>query len=116
MSSSTIDKAVANGTTSAELPAAVREHGIQQVREQAVYSLTGLAESALYEAERLIHEIHAIASQRILDRDGSKGTGPLDTAHIADVIGESLSCIDVAVVHLTRLGDDIRNGQDDQPF
>jgi len=116
MSSSTIDKAAINGTASAELSASVRQHGINQVREQAIYSLTGLAESALYEAERLIHEIHGTASQRLLDHDGSKGTGPLDTANIADVIGESLSCIDVAVVHLTRLSDDIRNGQDDQPF
>jgi hypothetical protein len=38
-----------------------RDHGIQRVREQVIYNLTGLAES-LYEAERLVHEVTALAA------------------------------------------------------
>ena len=52
----------------------------RRVREQVIYSLTGLAESALYEAERLVHQVKTTVSKRILDHDGSKGTEPVDTA------------------------------------
>ena len=117
MSSSIIDSAADSGTSSVEPLPRVREHGMERVREHLVSSLTGIAEASLYEAERLIQLIRSAASQRILDHDGCKGTEPLDTAQIAEVIGEALSCIDVAAVHLTRLRDDIHHYQrGESPF
>jgi hypothetical protein len=117
MSSSTIDQAASNGTdNNSDAPSAPREHGIHRVREQVIYSLTGLAESALYEAERLVHEITTTASRRILDHDGSKGTEPVDTAKIADITAEALDCVDVAAEYLSRLSTDIRTAQDEHPF
>ena len=117
MSSSTIDKAVSNGTDNQiDAQLSLHKHGIERVREQVIYSLTGLAESALYEAERLIHEVHASVSQRILDHDGSKGTEPIDLKKVADAVTETLDCIDIAAEHLSRLSTDIRSAQDGLPF
>ena len=117
MSSSTIDKAASNGAdNNCDVQPAPRDHGIQRVREQVIYNLTGLAESALYEAERLVHEVTALAARRIADHDGSRGTEPVNTSKIADVTTEALDCIDVAAEYLSRLSTDIRTCQDEQPF
>ena len=117
MSSSTIDKAASNGTdTNEDVAPTPREHGIEMVREQVIYSLTGLAESALYEAERLVHQVKTTVSTRILDHDGSKGAEPVDEATVAKVVTESLDCIDVAAEYLSRLTTDIRTRQDRELF
>jgi len=87
---------------------AEREHGITRVQEQLVYHVTSLAQSVLYEAERLMADLSKTASQRNLDNDGAKGTAPMDMAHIATVLGETLDCIDVASEQLSRLNVDIR--------
>lgn len=117
MSSSTIDKAAIDGTdTRKDVPLTRREHGIENVREQVIFNLTGLAESALYEAERLVDQVKKIAFERIYDYDGSKGTEPIDEAMIAKVVTESLDCIDVAAEYLSRLSTDIRMRQDDELF
>ncbi len=115
MTSSTTVKAVSNGTdTITDASRAQREHGIIRVQEEQVYYLTGLAESALFEAERLLHGVNNTASARRIDHDGSKGSEPVDVADLATVISEALDCIDVAAETLSRLNCDIRNRQDDQ--
>ena len=96
--------AASNGTDpTADASRAQREHGMSRVQEQLVYHVTGLAESALYEAEQLTHALNRTASQRTLDHDGSKGTEPLDMPQVAAVIAEALDCIDVAAEQLSRL-------------
>jgi hypothetical protein len=98
-----------NGTEpTADASRAKREHGMCRVQEQLVYHVTGLAESALYEAEQLTHALNRAASQRTLDHDGGKGTEPPDMQHVAAVIAEALDCIDVAAEQLSRLSTDIR--------
>jgi hypothetical protein len=116
MTSSTTVKAVSNGTdTTTDVRRAPREHGIHRVQEEQVYHLTGLAESALFEAERLLHQVNNTASAaRRIDHDGSRGSEPVDVADLATVISEALDCIDVAAETLSRLNCDIRNRQDDQ--
>ena len=117
MSSSTIDKAASNGTDTNAMSRPPRASTASScVREQVIYSLTGLAESALYEAERLVHEVKTTVSPRILDHDGSKGTEPVDKAKIAKVVSEALDCIDVAAEYLSRLSTDIRTRQDRELF
>jgi hypothetical protein len=115
-SSTIIDKAAESGTDpTTEIQAPEREHGIARVCEEQVYHVTGLAESALYEAERLTYALKTSAMTRISDHDGSKGTEPIDMQHVVQVVTETLNCIDVAAEHLSRLCGDIRLRQDD-PF
>lgn len=116
MTSSTAVQAVVNGTDTAEDVSHVkREHGMLRVQEEQVYHSAGLAEAALYEAERLVAALTIAAIRRSTDRNGDKGTEPIDMAHVASVIGESLDCIDIAAETLSRLSADIRSRQDD-PF
>ena len=100
--------AASNGTSMTTDALAEREHGINRVQEQLVYHIATLAQSVLYEAERLMADLSKTASQRNLDRDGSKGTGLMDMAYVAAVLGETLECIDVASEQLSRLNVDIR--------
>jgi hypothetical protein len=101
--------AASNGKdTTDDASRAKREHGISRVQEQLVYHVTALAESVLYEAQRLMSDLSRTASHRNLDHDGSKGTAPVDMAQVAAIIGETLDCIDVASEQLSRLNVDIR--------
>jgi len=97
-----------SGTDTTTDALAEREHGINRVQEQLVYYVSSLAQSVLYEAERLMADLSKTASQRNLDNDGSKGTAPVDMAHVAAVLGETLDCIDVVSEQLSRLNVDIR--------
>jgi len=117
MSSSTLDKAASNGTIPNDDTAQQKRlYGICRVHDQVVLSLSGLAESALVEAEHLVAEVERTASKRVFDHDGSKGTEALDTARMAEVIGETLDCLAVAAEHLFRLIEHFRTDQDQQPF
>jgi hypothetical protein len=114
-SSSIVDKAATSGTdTITEAPPAEREHGIARVQEELVYYVTGLAESALYEAERLMYGLKNTAMRRTSDHDGSKGTEPIDMGHVVMVVSETLDCIDVAAEQLSRLCNDVRIRQDER--
>ncbi len=107
MTSSITQLPAATDTTTDAEPTE-REHGIGRAQEQLVYHVAALAEAVLYEAERLMHDVTRTASQRNLDHDGSKGTEPVDMAHVAAIISEALDCIDVASEQLSRLNVDIR--------
>ena len=50
------------------------------------------------------------------NRDGSKGTGPVDMEYVAAVITEALDCMDVATEELSKLSTGIRIRQDEQQF
>jgi hypothetical protein len=115
MTSSTTDKAASNGNdTTADIQPAERAHGIARVQEELVYHLTGLAEAALYEAERLMYGLKNEAMKRTVDHDGSKGTEPIDMGHVVMTVSETLDCIDVAAEQLSRLCNDVRVRQDEQ--
>jgi hypothetical protein len=87
---------------------AASEHGIHRVHEQLVYHVTSLAQSVLYEAERLMTDLNKTASKRTIDPDGTKGTSLLDMSSVLTVVSETLDCIDVASEQLSRLNVDIR--------
>jgi hypothetical protein len=109
MTSSITGKAVSNGSNAMiDAEPAEREHGITRVQEQLVYHVTSLAESVLYEAERLMADLAKTASQRNFDHDGTKGTAPMDMTRVSAVLGEALDCIDVASEQLSRLNVDIQ--------
>ena len=109
MTSSTTDKASSNGTsTPTNTEPSEREHGITRVQEEQVYHVTGLAEAALYEAERLMNQLKTSAMRRTSDYDGTNGTTPMDMAQVSAVLSEALDCIDVASEQLSRLDLDIR--------
>jgi len=117
MTSSTTDKAVSDGTdTIADAQPAKREHGIIRVQEELVYHVTGLAEAALYEAERLMYGLKTSAMRRTTDYDGSNGIEPIDLAHVVKVVAETLDCIDVAAEHLARLNCDISTRREERQF
>ncbi len=114
-SSTATDKAASNGTdTTIDARPAEREHGIARVQEELVYHVSGLAESALYEAERLMYGLKNTAMRRTADHDGSKGTEPIDMGWVVMIVSETLDCIDVAAEQLSRLCNDVRVRQDEQ--
>jgi len=79
------------------------EHGIHRVHEQLVYHVTSLAQSVLYEAERLMTDLNKTASKRTLDHDGANGSTPLDMSSVLTVVTETLDCIDVASEQLVDI-------------
>ena len=104
-----LPSATSSGTdnTNKDAPAG-SAHGIHRVHEQLVYHVTSLAQSVLYEAERLMTDLNKTASQRTLDHDGTHGSTPLDMSSVLTVVTETLDCIDVASEQLSRLNVDIR--------
>ena|SRR5258707_4626347 len=116
-SSTTKIKAVTDGTTTDTTDASPRReraHGIIRAREDQVYYVTGLAGSALFEAETLVKNMQSTASALRVTYDGTEANGPLDMTHVLSVLGEVLDCIDLASEVLSALSIDIRLRQDDE--
>jgi hypothetical protein len=113
-SSTTTIKAAGDGTPTgiADAQPGQRPHGITRARQDQVYFVTGLASSALYEADHLVKNIQDAASAYKATRDGDK-PGGLDMTHILGVLGEALDCTDLASEHLSALSTDIRLHQGD---
>ncbi len=90
------------GTTTAsstqQVPAspARPERGIARLRETEVYHLTSLVQSALYEAEHLIRQVHDQASARYLDHTSE----PLDAEEITRLLGEAYQCTNTAAAYI----------------
>lgn len=117
MTSSSTDKAVSNSTdTVPDAAPATREHGIIRVQEEMVYHVAGLAEAALYQAQRLMYQLKTTAMGRVNDYDGRHGTEPIDLGHAVVVVSETLDCIDVAAEQLSQLCSYVRIRQDVQPL
>ena len=122
-SSKAIIKAVSDGTgtgtdtdtdtTDADIGLR-RPHGIIRAREDQVYHVAGLADSALYEAQQLVKDLRNTASSLMFTHDGTNPTGPLDMTYVLDVVGEAMDCIDLAGEALSALSIDIRLRQDDE--
>ena len=85
-------------TSDAPASPARPERGIARLHETEVYHLTSLVQSALYEAEHLIRQVHDQASNRYLDHGNT--SGPLDADEITRLLGEAYQCTTVAASYI----------------
>ncbi len=116
--SSTDVTAASNGTdtpTKDEAPAP-REPGLNRLREEECYYLTGLVRQALYQAEHLVDSVSSQASDRFTDYSGKKGTTPLDRKQIATILHEAYECTAIAMTYLFEAGTHIIQDAPDVPW
>ena len=113
--------AVSNGGTttdssSQDTPAspAKPERGIARLRENEVYHLMGLVQSALYEAEHLVREVHDKASDRYLDHDNT--TEPLNGEQVTRLLGEAYQCATLASTYIDKAAMGLLDPAADTPF
>jgi hypothetical protein len=76
------------------------ERGIARLRENEVYHLMNLVQSALYEAEHLITEVLGKARPRYLDHDNT--TEPLNGDEVARLLGEAYQCANLAATYIDK--------------
>src|SRR5215472_6103200 len=99
--SSTTTQAADNGGETAEKSTpAQREHGLNRLREDECYRLTGLIGDCLGEADYLVRKVHNKAQNRTLDYDGSKGTKPLDCDEARQILNEAYACASLALTYI----------------
>ena len=98
------ETAVENGQDTAHKAAkpvpAQREHGIDRLREEECYFLTGLIGECLREAEHLVKKVHSKALSRTIDHDGSKGTRPLDRDEAKAILDGAYECASLALAYI----------------
>ena len=85
------------GTTTSDEPAKPAR-GFARLREVKVYHLMSLVESALYEAEHLVREVHDKARDRYLDHDNA--TEPLDADELGRVLSDAYQCATTAANYI----------------
>ncbi len=101
MTDSATTKAASNGDTATTEPKpAQRVHGMDRLREEECYRLTGLIGDCLDEAEHLVKKVNNKAFNRTLDHDGSKGTKPLDRAEARQILDEAYDCVSLALAYI----------------
>ena len=85
---STTATAASTGSDTAAKPAAPiqRMHGMDRLREEECYYVTGLIDECLKEAQHLVRKVYHKAFNRTIDHDGSKGTQP----HVSAGLGGEL--------------------------
>src|SRR5262249_53379367 len=88
--------------------------GIARLREKEVYHLMGLVQSALYEAEHLVREVHDQASDRYLDHDNT--TEPLNGEQVTRLLGEAYQCANRAATYIERAAMGLLAPGADAPF
>jgi hypothetical protein len=76
------------------------ERGIARLRETEVYHLMSLVESALYEAEHLVREVHDKARDRWLDYDHT--TEPLNADELSRLLSEAYQCTTLASTYIDK--------------
>jgi hypothetical protein len=89
-------------SSTSETPAspARPERGIARLRETEVYHLMSLVESALYEAEHLVREVHHKARDRWLDHD--QASEPLDADELSRLLSEAYQCTTLASTYIDK--------------
>ena len=110
--------AASNGGTTTdsnprEAPAKPKR-GIARLRENEVYHLMGLVQSALYEAEHLVREVHDKASDRYLDHDNT--TEPLNGEQATRLLGEAYQCATLASTYIDKAAMGLLDPAADTPF
>jgi hypothetical protein len=88
--------------------------GIARLRENEVYHLMGLVQSALYEAEHLVREVHDKASDRYLDHDNT--TEPLNGEQVTRLLGEAYQCTTLASTYIDKAAMGLLDPGADTPF
>jgi hypothetical protein len=78
------------------------ERGIARLREHEVYYLTSLVQSALYEAEHLVREVHDQAQPRYLDHDHDQPSEPLDADELSRLLSEAYQCTTLASTYIDK--------------
>jgi hypothetical protein len=106
-----------NDAMAAAKPAPQPRHGLNRLREEECYYLSGLIKRCLYEAQHLVETVHDTAFDRTTDYDGSKGTKPLNRVEAHAILGEAYECAALALAYIhmasTHLQDDIER---DDPY
>ena len=88
--------------------------GIARLREHEVYHLMNLVQSALYEAEHLVREVHDKASDRYLDHDNA--TEPLNGEQVTRLLGEAYQCATLAATYIDKAATGLLDPAADTPF
>jgi hypothetical protein len=101
----TTTRTAANGSTTSTRVPAQREHGLDRLREDECYHLTGLIKDGLDEAAYLVRKVHGKALSRTIDHDGSKGTTALDRDEARTILAEARDCAALALDYLFRAVD-----------
>ncbi len=103
--SSTIVKAVSNGTTTETKPAR-REHGVAVLRDKESKGLISLTCDALSQTSQVTHEMHGL----IYDLDAE-----VPGAQLQQQLEEALTCLQTADHYLRMLGSVIDERTGDTP-
>jgi hypothetical protein len=100
-SSKTTAQAASNGgdTTEKSMPAQ-RMHGMDQLRQEECYRLTGLIGDGLRETECLVREVHNKCHEWVMDYDGTQGTKPLDRDEASKILHEAYACASLALSYI----------------
>jgi hypothetical protein len=107
-----------SGTTtpesSAEGTPAKPEHGMARLRETEVYHLMGLVQSALFEAEQMVRDVHDRARDRWLDHENTKD--PLDADEVSRTLSEAYQCTTMASTYIDKAVMGLLESGGDAPF
>ena len=90
------------------------ERGIARLRETEVYHLMSLVESALYEAEHLVREVHDQARDRWLDHDHT--TEPLNADELSRLLSEAYQCATLASTDIDKAAMGLLDPGAETPF
>jgi hypothetical protein len=88
--------------------------GIARLRENEVYHLMNLVQSALYEAEHLISEVLGQARPRYLDHDNT--AEPLNGEQVARLLGEAYQCANLAATYIDKAAMGLLDPGAETPF
>ena len=112
-----IQAASDGGTTTDSSPReapAKPKRGIARLRENEVYHLMNLVQSALYEAEHLISEVLGQARPRYLDHDDT--AEPLNGEQVARLLGEAYQCATLASTYIDKAAMGLLDPGAETPF
>jgi hypothetical protein len=90
------------------------ERGIARLRETEVFHLTALVQSALYEAEHLIGQVHGKARDRYLDHDHT--TDPLNADEISHLLSQAYLCATLASNYIDKMAMGLLDPGAETPF
>jgi hypothetical protein len=104
-STPTTAQAASNGGTATETSTqdtpAQPARGLDRLRDDECYHLTGLVTSALYETEHLIRQVHDKAQDRFFNHHKG-GSDPLDAEEITRLLGEAYQCSLMASTYIDK--------------
>jgi hypothetical protein len=112
--SAPIKLATSGSADQADVPAQ-RVHGMDRLREDECYHITGLILDCFMEAEHLIRRVRNKAQNRVLDHDGSRGTKPLSVSEFGPVFDEAHDCLALAMTYLFTVSTNMRH-QAEEPW